>query len=226
MSQPAHICVRFPTPRSRRKSRLGIALYARCRVSALSWHHGACVCSELPCHLLDSVSRQQRKVVRATLSGELMGACDSTDKGILLTQLLHEVAAGDRSIEGARQRREQGGYCTTLVVYIDAVSVFAAVTASFIKIPVDTGNLSHVQYMRELLDCRVITPIGRTDTRDMDADGARKGVVDRSLLHECMTGTSAIRHEVKLWRAKGNMYSIDLASASAAASAHAASSHA
>ena len=112
------------------------------------------------------------------------------------------------------------------MVYIDAVSVFAAVTASFIKIPVDTGNLSHVQYMRELLDCRVITPIGRTDTRDMDADGARKGVVDRSLLHECMTGTSAIRHEVKLWRAKGNMYSIDLASASAAASAHAASSHA
>ena len=172
----------------------------------------------LPCHLLDFVSRQQRKVVRATFSAELIGACDSADKGILLTQLLHEVSSGDCSIEGARRRREQRGYSVPLVIYIDAMSVLAAVTASFIKTPADNGMLSHFQYMRELLDCRVVTALGRTDTRDMVADGATKGAVDRSLLHECMSGTSAIRHEVKLWQAKGKMHSIDLASASAASS--------
>ena len=84
------------------------------------------------CHLLDIVSRQQRKVVRATFSSELMGACDTCDKGILLSQMLHAISSGDCSIEGARQRRENGGYQVPLVLYIDAMSVFAAVTASFV----------------------------------------------------------------------------------------------
>ena len=79
------------------------------------------------------------------------------------------------------------------MVYIDAMSVFVAVTASLIKLPADNGMLSHAQYLRELLDCRVVTAIGLTDTRDMVAHGATNSVVDRSLLHECM-GTSAIRH--------------------------------
>ena len=128
----------------------------------------------LPCHLLDFVSRQQRKVVRGTFSAELMGACDSADKGILLTQLLHEVSSGDCSIEGARQRRERGEYSVPLLMHIDATIVFAAVTASFINIPADNGMLSHVEYMRQLLDCRVVTALGWTDTRDMVADGATK----------------------------------------------------
>ena len=61
-----------------------------------------------------------------------------------------------------------------LVVYIDAMSVFAVVTASFIKIPVDNGMLSHVQYLRELLDSRVISAVGWTDTRDMVATAPQK----------------------------------------------------
>ena len=55
------------------------------------------------CHLLDFVSRQQRKVVRATFSAELMGARDSADQGILLSQMLNEIATGDCSVDGARQ---------------------------------------------------------------------------------------------------------------------------
>ena len=58
------------------------------------------------------------------------------------------------------------------MIYIDAMSVFAALTASFIKIPADNSMLSHVQSMRELVDCRVVTALGWTDTRDMVADGA------------------------------------------------------
>jgi hypothetical protein len=46
-------------------------------------------------HLLDSVSRQQGKVVRGTLSTELMGACDTCDKGILLSQTLYDISSGD-----------------------------------------------------------------------------------------------------------------------------------
>ncbi|MFM7983037.1 MAG: hypothetical protein ACKPKO_27310, partial [Candidatus Fonsibacter sp.] len=147
------------------------------------------------------ISRQQRKVVRATFSAELMGACDAVDKGILLSQMLHEIYTGDCTVVGARQRRDHGGYNVPMILYIDAMSVFAAVTASFIKIPADNGMLSYVQHLRELLDTRVLTAIAWVDTRDMVADGATKGSVDRSQLHCCMNGTSTLAHELKLWKA-------------------------
>ena len=129
-----------------------------------------------------------KKVVRATFSAELMGACDSVDKGILLSQMLHEISTGDCSIDGARQGREHGGYCVPLVVYIDAMSVFAVVTASFIKIRADNGMLSHVQYMRELLDSRVVVAIGWTDTRGQMEPP--KDQLTGGLLHTCMGETS------------------------------------
>ncbi len=89
-----------------------------------------------------------------------------------------------------------------MVLYLDALSVYAAVTATVIKIPADNGVLSHVQYLRELLDTGVLKAIAWSDTRDMCADGATKGSVDRIGLHECMEGVSFIRHKLKLWLPK------------------------
>ena len=66
-----------------------------------------------------------------------------------------------------------------MVICIAATSELAAVTASFIKIPADKGMLSHVQYVREHVDSRVLTAISWTDTRGMVADGATKGSIDR-----------------------------------------------
>ena len=170
------------------------------------------------CNLLDFNSRQQRKVVRATFSAELLRGCDAIDKGILLSQMPHEIYTGDCTVDGARQRRDHGGYHMPLALYIDAMSVYAAVTAPFINNPADNGMLSYIQYLRELLDNRILTAISWVDTRDMLADGATKGSIDKSQLHSCMSGTSTIAHELKLWKANGKMRSIDLAAVSGAAS--------
>ena len=78
--------------------------------------------------------------------------------------------------------------------------------------------LSYIQYLRELLDNRILTAICWVDTRDMLADGATKGSIDRSQLHSCMSGTSTIAHELKLWKAKGQMTSIDIAAVSGTSS--------
>ena len=51
--------------------------------------------SSAKCHVLDFVARQQRRVVRATFSAELLGCCDAVDRGLLLMNLLHEIATGD-----------------------------------------------------------------------------------------------------------------------------------
>ena len=80
-----------------------------------------------------------------------------------------------------------GGYLPT-ALYVDAKSVYAAVSATFIKQPAEKSLLFHIQYMRELLDKHMIRYLLWVDTRDMAADGLTKGAVARDALHEIMAG--------------------------------------
>ena len=71
-------------------------------------------------------------------------------------------------------------------LYIDAKSVYSAIIATNIKVPTEKSLLSHVQYVRELLDIRLLKIIVWMDTRDMVADGLTKGAVNRGALHRLM----------------------------------------
>ena len=82
---------------------------------------------------------------------------------------------------------------------IDALSVFAAVTATYIKPPAEKGLLAHIQFLRELLDLHILSAIMWLDTRDMVADGMTKGSVERAVLHLLMAGEIKIVHAPKLW---------------------------
>ena len=55
-------------------------------------------------------------------------------------------------------------------------------------VPSEKGLLSHVQFIRELLDCGVLKALLWIDTRDMFADGLTKGSIDREALHKLMDG--------------------------------------
>ncbi len=70
----------------------------------------------------------------------------------------------------------------------DAFSIFAAITATFIKTPAENALLMHVQFLHELLEHDVVFILVWVDTRDMLADGTTKGSVDRSDLHRLMEG--------------------------------------
>ena len=153
-------------------------------------------------HLLDFVARQQRRVTRATFTSELQGGCDTVDKGFLLLQVLDELSSGRSTAAEAIQRREYGGFAVPGALYLDALSVFASVTATFVKTPADNGVLIHCLYLRELLDNNVIHALIWQDTRDMLADGLTKGSVDRKAIHDCMAGRIDVLHECKPWRPK------------------------
>ena len=75
-----------------------------------------------------------------------------------------------------------------MALYVDAQSVFVAITSTYIKIPADNGVLSHIQYARELLDTRVLQWLFWVDTRDMCADGLTKGSISREAIHDIMEG--------------------------------------
>ena len=98
--------------------------------------------------------------------------------------------------------RMKGGYCIPMVLQIDAMSVFAAITATYVKAPAEKSLLSHVQFVRELLDTKVLTALHWIDTRDMLADGLTKGSVERDALADAMGGWQQFAHEYKTWSAK------------------------
>ena len=89
-----------------------------------------------------------------------------------------------------------------MALRVDAMSVFAAVTATFAKTPAEKSLLCHVQFLRELLDRKALRTIVWTDARDMLADGLTKGVVDRTALHTVTDGHLQVRHTTKCWSSK------------------------
>jgi hypothetical protein len=154
------------------------------------------------CHIIDYYCRKQRHVTRSTFGAELYAACDAVDFGMLVIQLMQELEHGVDNFSTARQRRENGDWKIDMVAAVDAMSVFAAVTAGQLKIPTEKSLWSHIQYLRELLNTGVLRYLLWIDTRDMWSDGLTKGSVERSLIHELMQGLLQGRHPYKAWAPK------------------------
>ena len=117
---------------------------------------------------------------------------------MLLAPSLHEFTAGAQSAAEAKALRETGGCNVKLSLYIGAMSVFAAVIATT-KIPAEKSLLSHIQYISELLDAKVLEALVWLDTRDMVAGGLTKGSVDRDALHACMNCVWLLLHSAQSW---------------------------
>ena len=88
------------------------------------------------------------------------------------------------------------------MLYLDAKSVFAAVTATFIKQPAEKSLLCDVQYFKELLERKILHSFFWIDIRDMGADGLTKGAVSRDSLHEYIAGTMCLCHAYDQWQIK------------------------
>ena len=92
--------------------------------------------------MLDAICKSQQHATRSTFSSELLSASDTVDHGMLLALSLHEFNAGAQSAAEAKSLRETGGWSVKLSLFVDAMSVYAAVTATFIKIPAEKSLLS------------------------------------------------------------------------------------
>jgi hypothetical protein len=154
-------------------------------------------------HVIDWVCKSQRHVSRSTFASELLSAGDTVDQAIVISQMLYELRHGILEAQKARELRTRGGFIP-IALYIDAKSVYAAITAVAVRVPTEKSLLAHVQYMRELLDIRVLKYLVWVDTRDMVADGLTKGAVDRSALHKLMDGQLLFEHELAGWSSKAN----------------------
>ena len=118
---------------------------------------------------------------------------------MLLALSLHEFTAGAQSVAEAKTFRETGGWDVKLSSYVDAMSVYAAVNAAFIKTLAEKSLFSRIQYIRGFLDTKVLEALVWLDTRDMVAGGLTKGSVDRDALHACMNGKWLLLRSAQSW---------------------------
>ena len=95
-------------------------------------------------HILDWACNSQRHVTRSIFAAELLSAGAAIDQGVVISQMVHELKHGYLSAAESRKLREEGGF-TPLALYLDALSVFAAIAATFIKVPAEKSLLSGVQ---------------------------------------------------------------------------------
>ena len=161
-------------------------------------------------HILEYASRKQRHVTRSTFAAELFGACDCMDLVWVVGLALHEIEMGPVTAMTARQIRDEGGFHYGAYLCVDAMSVFAAITAQVVKPPAERSLVSHVQWLRQMLDWQVLRGIVWMDTRDMVSDGLTKGKVSRDQLHALMRGFLKLAHDSKFWSSKAQTQMMDL----------------
>ena len=150
-------------------------------------------------HLIDSHCRSHKHVTRSTFSAETLAAVAAVDFLIPIAITLHEVVMGPLSASESRRMREEGGLCFKQTLTIDAMSLFAAVAASTVKVPSERSLACHLFWLRELIDRQVINRLVWADTRDMTADCHTKGSVDRQAILALMLGNFKFQHPVKIF---------------------------
>jgi len=151
--------------------------------------------SEPVAHLLDSECKSHTHVTRSTFAAETLAATVAADHVIPLATTLHEFNNGPVTAYQARRVREEGGLSFDVTLTVDAMSLYAAVAASTIKVPAERSLAGHLYWLRELIDNHVLRRLRWCDTRDMSADCHTKGSIDRQVILDLMKGHYRFRHE-------------------------------
>jgi hypothetical protein len=148
-------------------------------------------------HLLESVCKSHRLTIRSSYGAEALAASHGYDDAYPILVTLVELTNGVLRPEELKMYREKGGLAFTVILTIDAESVYKSLTSRDLKTPTEKTLLGHISWIRELLQLKLIETVQWCDTRDMTADGHTKGTIDRQMLLEVMRGQQTYKHAVK-----------------------------
>ena len=145
---------------------------------------------DIPFHLIEFQSNRQRRVVRSTFAAELNALLDATERAYHVQLLLHELLHGVTCASGRDMLQvwRQGRLLPPIATFVDARSVFDAISASDLHVPQEDSLLLHLTALREDLAVKKIQTLCWVDTRSMLADGLTKGATDKTQLHLASDG--------------------------------------
>ena len=123
------------------------------------------------CHLLDWHCGSLKVVTRSTSASEAQAAILAIDHGLALQLTMHEIKCGPVSPRQGMELRDRGGASFEITVAVDAISIISALEPERIKPPAEQSLLSHLLWLREIVDRRIMDSLVWRDTREMTADG-------------------------------------------------------
>ncbi len=107
---------------------------------------------------------------------------------MLLQQTLEEIERGPLSPAQAAARTDTPQWQFAMELYIDAMSIIAALSVKPIKPPAQKNLVNLLLWLAELVRTKRITMLAWVDTLEMAADGLTKGSVAREALEQAMAG--------------------------------------
>ena len=120
----------------------------------------------MQCHLIGWHCGSLKNVTRRTFTSETQAAILSTDHGLALQLTMHEIKRGPTTPRQGLELRERGGSCVKLTVVVDAMPLIAALEPERIKPPAEESLLSHLLWLREVVDRRILDTLVWRDTTD------------------------------------------------------------
>ena len=144
-------------------------------------------------------------MVRSTWGAELCQLSDGCDFLLVLAACFAELQHGRQSPQALRDLTAGTGELRSplqLHACVDAQSVFSGITAEEVRVPAERHALYHAQWVRELLDKKLLEALWWIDTRDCCPDGLTKGSVARDAIIAVMHGEWRLDHAPKRWPAR------------------------
>jgi len=149
-------------------------------------------------NVLDFWSRKQTRVCRSTFAAELHNLSEAAEEGMLLAGFLQEVYYGPKTAAQLTALLESCSLQVQVWLFVDAMSVFAALAASNTQCPTEAQLLYELKALRMLLLSGRLDRLYWIDTRDMLADVLTKGKVSRTaLLSALKAGAWSLSYEAK-----------------------------
>ena len=149
-------------------------------------------------NVLDFWSRKQTRVCRSTFAAELHNLSEAAEEGMLLAGFLQEVYYGPKTAAQLTALLESCSLQVQVWLFVDAMSVFAALAASNTQCPTEAQLLYELKALRMHLLSGRLDRLYWIDTRDMLADALTKGKVSRTaLLSALKAGAWSLSYEAK-----------------------------
>ena len=150
-------------------------------------------------HLIESICKSHKLTIRSSYGAEALAAAHGVEDAYPSLITLMEIRQGVMTASQLKECREKGTLKLCVMLTIDAESVYKSLTSRELKAPAEKTLLGHISWLRELLSLGIINNIQWCDTRDMTADGHTKGIVDRKLLLDLMSGIQIFTQPVKCY---------------------------
>ena len=151
-------------------------------------------------HILEIIGSKHKLVTRSTFAAELRNAIDAVDTGLKINGAIHEQLVGVVSPSEMANLKENGGFITPVMLFLDAKSVCDAIESDNDN-SADKSMIFHVKALRHMFMTGQLASSTWLDTRDMLADGLTKGKIDRhALMRALNTGKWIVQHPSETWK--------------------------